>query len=151
MKLRSIIIALLIANILASSFMVYTQVKRPYKNGSVWAIQFVRMKPGMERSYMDFVASDWKREQEALKKSGQILSPKALATETHSPDDFNLGLMSEFKDMAKMVAGEDQADALGQKLFGNVQKQMQGYRERLEIREILGHRLAREMVLEPKQ
>jgi hypothetical protein len=37
-----------------------------------------------------------------------------------------------------------------QKLFGDDQKQMQGYQDRLEIREVLGSRLAREIVLEPK-
>ena len=68
MKLNRIVVALLILIILALSIVVFAQVKRPYKNGTVWVITFVRMKPGMERAYMDFVEIDWKREQEALKK-----------------------------------------------------------------------------------
>ena len=40
--------------------------------------------------------------------------------------------------------------ALLQKAIGDDQKQMAGYKERLEIREVIGTRLAREVVLEPK-
>lgn len=151
MKRNHLVITLLVIVILLLSVVVFAQVKRPYKNGTVWAMLFIRMKPGMERSYMDFVATEWKREQEALKKDGHILSYKVLATEAHGPADFNLILMSEYKDMATMEANEDKEDALGQQLFGDDQKQMQSYRERLEIREILGDRIAREMILEPKQ
>ena len=37
-----------------------------------------------------------------------------------------------------------------QKVVGNDDAQMQGYKERSEIREVIGARLAREVVLEPK-
>jgi hypothetical protein len=50
-----------------------------------------------------------------------------------------------------MEAGEDKADALLQKVVGNDEKQMQGYRDRLEIREVMGNRLGRELILEPKK
>jgi Tfp pilus assembly protein PilF len=38
-----------------------------------------------------------------------------------------------------------------QKLLGGDEKMRQGYKERLEIREVLGSRLGREIVLEPRQ
>ena len=50
-----------------------------------------------------------------------------------------------------MEASADKADASAQKMFGGDQKIMQGYRDRLEIREVLGQRLGREVVLEPKK
>lgn len=50
-----------------------------------------------------------------------------------------------------MEANEDKADALLQKTIGTDDKQMQGYKERLEIREVVGDRLAREIVLDPKR
>jgi hypothetical protein len=50
-----------------------------------------------------------------------------------------------------MESSAEKADALGQKLFGSDQKMMQGYRDRLEIREVLGDRLGREIILEPKK
>ncbi len=151
MKISKKVVALIIAALLALSVVVFAQVIRPYKNGTVWAITYVRMKPGMERAYLDFLAVDWKREQEALKKDGNIISYNVLSTEEHSPNDFNLMLMTEYKDLATMEANEDKEDSLGQQLFGNDQKQMQAYRERLEIREILGDRLGREIILEQKK
>jgi hypothetical protein len=60
-------------------------------------------------------------------------------------------LMTEYKDLATMEANEAKADNLAQTVVGNDQKQMQGYRERLEIREVLQDRLAREIVLEPRR
>jgi hypothetical protein len=50
-----------------------------------------------------------------------------------------------------MEANEAKADNLAQTVIGNDEKQMQGYRERLEIREVLDTRLAREIVLEPRR
>jgi hypothetical protein len=49
-----------------------------------------------------------------------------------------------------MEANEDKSEAVAQKVVGNDEKQMQGYKDRLEIREVMGDRLAREIILEPK-
>jgi hypothetical protein len=139
-----------IAVMLLGALAVSAQVKRPYRNGSVWEVAFIRMKPGMDSAYLNYIANDWKREQEALKKEGYSLSYKVLATEPHNPGDFNLILMTEFKDLATLEANEPKVDALIQRVIGDDQKQIQGYKERLEIREVLAQRLAREIVLEPR-
>jgi hypothetical protein len=141
----------LIALILTFSIVIVAQVSRPYRNGSVWNVAFIRMKPGMDTAYLNYIATDWKRNQEALKKDGLILSYKVLTTEAHGANDFNIMLMTEYKNLATMEANENKADALSQKVIGDDQKQMQGYKERLEIREVLQDRLAREIVLEPRR
>ncbi|MGI8638636.1 MAG: hypothetical protein ACR2MG_01570 [Pyrinomonadaceae bacterium] len=151
MKHNCIAIGLIAVLVLTLSVVVYAQVSRPYRNGSVWNVAFIKMKPGMETAYLNYIATDWKRNQEAMKKDGLILSYKVLTTETHGAADFNIMLMTEYKDMATMEANEAKADALLQKVIGDDQKQMQGYRERLEIREVMGNRLAREIVLEPRR
>ena len=150
MKRDRILVGLVICLSLVLSVIVVAQVRRPYRNGSVWSISFIQMKPGMDTAYLTYVSGDWKREQDALKKDGQIHSYKVLQTEGHSPTDFNLMLMTEYKDMATMEANEAKADNLLQTVIGNDEKQMQGYRDRLQIREVLGIRLAREIVLEPR-
>jgi hypothetical protein len=129
---------------------VYAQVNRPYRNGSVWSISFIRIKPGMDTAYMNYLAGPWKANQEAAKKEGLILSYKVVSTEGHTPADWNVMLMTEYKDLASMEANQDKADALAQKVIGTDEKQMQGYKDRSEIREVMGVRLAREIVLEPK-
>jgi len=142
--------AVVVCLLLVGSYVVTAQVARPYRNGSVWDVGFIRVKPGMNNAYLSYLAGDWKREQEALKSAGIILSYKVLQTEPHNPGDFTLMLMTEYKDLATMEANESKADALAQKVIGDDQKQMQGYRERLEIREVLGSRLAREIILQPR-
>ncbi len=151
MRTKRLLTAALAASLLLLAVGVYAQVSRPYRNGSVWDVAFIRMKPGMESAYLDYIATDWKRNQEELKKAGLIVSYKVLTTEPHNPGDFNILLMTEYKDMASMEANEEKADALMQRVIGNDDKQRQGYKERLEIREVLGNRLAREIVLEPRR
>ena len=148
---KRILTGSLIVLILTLSIVVIAQVNRPYRNGSVWSIGFIKMKPGMETAYLNYIANDWKREQEALKKDGQIISYKVLTTEAHGSNDWNIMLMTEYKDMATKEANEAKADNLLQKVVGTDEKQMQGYRDRLQIREVLENRLAREIVLEPKR
>lgn len=151
MKTNRIFVGLLVVFVLTLSVVALAQVKRPYRNGTVWSVGFIRMKPGMETAYLNYIAGDWKREQEALKKDGQIISYKILQTEAHGSNDWNLMLLSEYKDLASYEANLEKTDALLQTVIGNDEKQRQGYRERLEIREVLADRLAREIVLEPKR
>ncbi len=150
-KTRILTGSLIVMILLTLSIIVVAQVSRPYRNGSVWNVAFIKMKPGMETAYLNYIATDWKRNQEAFKKQGLILSYKVLTTETHGAADFNIMLMTEYKDLATMEANENKADALAQQVVGNDQKQIQGYKERLEIREVLQDRLAREIILEPRR
>jgi hypothetical protein len=129
---------------------VYAQISRPTHPGSVYELSFIRVLPGMNSAYNKYLASDWKKEQEALKAEGIILSYKVISTEGHSSNDWNLMLMVEFKDLASLEANADKADALLQKTFGGDEQVMQGYKDRSSIREVLGTRLAREVILAPK-
>ncbi len=151
MKRNRIFAFLLVVLMLTLSVVAFAQVNRPYRNGSVWEVSFIRMKPGMDAAYLNYIATDWKRNQDALKKDGLILSYKVLTTEAHGSTDWNIMLMTEYKDMATMEANVAKEDALVQRVIGNDEKQRQGYRERLEIREVLADRLAREIILEPRR
>ena len=149
MKTKRLLAACLVVCTFLLGLSVFAQM-RPFRNGPVWTIAFIRIKPGMDTAYLNYIASEWKKEQEALKAEGITLSYKVLATEGHGPQDFNLMLLTEYKDLATLEASEKKADALAQKVVGNDDKQMQGYKERADIREVLGQRLAREIVLEPR-
>jgi len=151
MKHNRILVSSLVALVLTLSVVAFAQVNRPYRNGSVWDIGFIRMKPGMETAYLNYVAGDWKREQEALKRDGQVISYRVLQTEAHGSTDWNLMLMTEYKDLATYEKNLEKADALLQTVIGDDEKQRQGYRQRLEIREVMADRLGREIVLEPRR
>jgi hypothetical protein len=125
---------------------------RPFHDGPVWDITFVKGKPGVGLKYMNYLATDWKTEQEALKKAGLILDYKVIGTEAHSTTDWDLMLMTEFKDLATMEANQDKIEEVSNKaLQSNDQKMIAGYEERASWREIVGDRLAREIILEPKK
>jgi hypothetical protein len=151
MKFKRTLIGSLVLAVLIAGVSVFAQVNRPYHNGSVWDIAYIRMKPGMETAYLNYLAGQWKANQEAAKKEGLIVSYKVIGVEGHGPGEWNLMLMTEYKDLATMEANEDKGDALAQKMIGNDEKQMQGYKDRSEIREVMGNRLGREIVLEAKK
>jgi hypothetical protein len=150
MKLKNFAVACLTLSVLVVAISAIAQVKRPFHNGSVWNIAFIRMKPGMETAYLNYLAGPWKANQEAMKKEGVIVSYKVITAEGHTPGEWNVMLMTEYKNLATMEANEDRADDISQKVVGDDEKQRQGYRDRLEIREVMGDRLAREVVLAPK-
>src|SRR4030095_13993134 len=114
MKLKRTLIGSVVLLMLIVGISVYSQVNRPYRNASVWNIAFIRIKPGMDTAYMNYLAGPWKANQEAAKKEGLILSYKVISTEGHTPGDWNVMLMTEYKDLASMEANEDKADALAQ-------------------------------------
>ena len=150
MRMQRAVVGLLVAVLLAVGISAFAEVNRPFHNGSVWNLAFIRMKPGMETAYLGYLAGQWKANQEAEKKEGLILSYKVLSVEGHTPGEWNLMLMTEYKNLASMEANEDKTEAVAQRVVGNDEKQMQGYKDRLEIREVMGNRLAREIILEPK-
>jgi len=123
---------------------------KPYHPGPVWDIGFIRVKAGMDDRYLRYLADEWKREQEGMKKAGFILDYKVIQTESHGPQDYNVILMTQYKDLASMEANEDKMEALSQQMFGDMPKIESGYEQRSSYREIMGGRLGREVVLEPK-
>jgi hypothetical protein len=125
-------------------------VAKPYHPGTVWDITFVRVKPGMDDRYMRYLADEWRREQEGLKNAGYILDYKIIQTESHGPQDYNVILMTQFKDLATLEANEDKMEALSQQMFGGMPKIESGYEDRASYREIMADRLGREIILEPK-
>jgi hypothetical protein len=123
---------------------------RPFHDGPVRDIAFIKAKPGVGLKYMEYLVAEWKTEHEPLKKAVLILNYMVIQTEAHSPTDFDLMRMTEYKDLATMEANQDKEEAAAnQALTNNDQKMIAGYQERANWREIIGNRLAREIILEP--
>lgn len=124
---------------------------KPFHDGTVWDIVFVRVKAGMTERYLRHIAGEWKREQDAIKKAGYIMDYKVIVTEPHSTQDYNVILMTQFKDLASLEGNSDKIEALAMEMFGGQQKVESGYEERASYREVVGNRLGREIILEPKR
>ena len=54
MKRNRMFVSLLIVFVLTVSAVVVAQVNRPFRNGSVWSISLIKMKPGMETAYLKY-------------------------------------------------------------------------------------------------
>lgn len=136
--------------LLPTAAMAQQAAARPYHEGPVWDMQFIHVKAGMEDRYLRYLAQDWKREQEAMKKAGYVLDYKVITTEPHGPQDYDVILMTQFKDLASMEANADKMRDLGEQLFGGMPKIESGYQDRANYRDVVGGRLGREIILEPK-
>ena len=122
------------------------QVHKFFSPGTVWTITMIKMAPGMDQSYMEYLDGRFKKSEEAQIKAGFEKSYKILRT----MDDggaWNLLILREYTSLASIEANEEKADALLQQTDGNDQAQMQGYQDRSKYREVVGTKYARELIL----
>ena len=119
----------------------------PYTEGSVWNITMVKTKPGMDDRYLKGLAQTFKGNLDEAKKQKLILSYKILIGSAATPNDFNILLMVESKDMAALDNGREKFDPIAKKIEGPVEEQEKTMTKRLDIREIVGDKLMREVTL----
>jgi hypothetical protein len=119
----------------------------PYTEGSVWSIGFVKTVPGMTNDYYRNLADNWMKMNEAAKKEGLVLSYKVLHGPAANTADWDIMLMVEYKNMAAMDGMAEKMEALSGKLLGSQETRRVGAVKRNEIREILGGKLVREIIL----
>lgn len=118
---------------------------KPYKEGTVWGVTFIRVKPGMFDVYMRDLASQRKALMDEAKKQGLIVSEKMLSGSAAGRDDWDLMLMVEYKNWAAFDGLSDKFDALALKIVGSEEKQLQSMIKRTEVREILGDKTLQEI------
>ena len=119
----------------------------PYTEGPVWTITMVKTKPGMADDYLKNLAQIYKATADEAKKQGIIMDYKILLGNDSTPQDFDILLMQEFKNMAAFDGLREKTDPIARKLIGSEDVQRQGAVKRMEIREIMGNKLMREIIL----
>ena len=120
---------------------------KPYTEGSIWAITFVKVKPGMADTYLRDLGANRKKLMEQAKKDGLILSEKILTGDSMGHDDFDIMIMVEYKNWAAFDGLSDKFRALAEKMVGSEDKQTQMMVKRTEVREILGGKNMQEVFL----
>jgi hypothetical protein len=118
---------------------------KPYKEGTVWGVSFIKVKPGMFDVYLRDLASQRKKLMEEAKKQGLIVSERMLVGSASSRDDWDLMLMIEYKNWAAFDGLSDKFDALALKIVGSEEKQLQTMVKRTEVREIIGEKTLQEI------
>src|SRR3989442_12173173 len=74
--------------------------EKPYKEGSVWTVTFVKVKPGMMDTYLRDLGANRKKLMEQAKKDGLILSERLLSGDATGRADFELIFMVEVNNWA---------------------------------------------------
>jgi hypothetical protein len=119
----------------------------PYTEGPVWNITMVKVKPGMGDEYLKSLAKTLKLGLEEAKKQNLILDYKILLGDNATPQDFNILLMVESKNMAALDNGREKFDPITRKTVGTTDQQQAIQVKRLDIRDIMGTKLMREITL----
>jgi len=120
--------------------------ERTYKDGSAWTVSFVQIKNGMGRDYLNSLKTTWKAVQDEGVKQGLILSYKILEGNASNPDDWQIMLMVEYKNLASMDGNEDKWDAISKKVVGSEEDQKKLREIRVNMRTMYGTKLMREVV-----
>ena len=119
----------------------------PYTEGPVWQITMVKTKYGMSDDYLKGLAKTFKGTLDEAKKQNLIIDYKILIGDAATPQDFDILLMVESKDMASFDNAREKFDPIARKIEGSLDQQRATATKRLEIREIMGNKLMREITL----
>ena len=144
---RQLQITLVAACSLGLASVCFGQSDAPYTEGPVWTVTMVKTKPGMTDDYLKMLAKIYKATNDEAKKQGIIMDYKILLGDASGPQDFDILLLQEFKNMAAMDGLREKIDPIDKKLVGNEDVQRQGAVKRMEVREILGDKMMREVTL----
>src|SRR5438046_10682596 len=73
---------------------------RHYTDGPVTEVNYIRVEYGHFAEYIDWLNSTWKPTMETMKKAGLIVDYKVFQASPKSPDQPNIFLYLNFKNMA---------------------------------------------------
>jgi hypothetical protein len=123
-----------------------TAQNKSYTESSVWEISFVKTKLPYFNDYMTNLNSGWKKVMDEAKKEGFVLDYMVLSSSPSNPEDWDLMLMIEYKNLAALDGLEDKMDKITEKLFGSPDTQQENAKSRNELREILGNKTTRQLL-----
>jgi hypothetical protein len=119
----------------------------PYTEGPVWTVSMIKTKTGMTDEYLKQLAKTLKASLEEAKKQNLVLDYKILLGNDATPQDFNILIMVESKNMAAQDNAREKFDPIARKVVGTTDQQQSIQVKRLDIREIMGTKLMREITL----
>src|SRR5213075_3490901 len=108
----------------------------PYTEGPVWNATMVKTKAGMTDEYLKGLAKTLKGTLEEAKKQNLVLDYKILLGDAATPQDFDILIMVESKNMAALDNGREKFDPIARKVVGSIEEQEKTATQRLEVREI---------------
>src|ERR1700755_1781774 len=120
---------------------------RDYNDGPVVNVSAIRTMDGHFDDYMHWLATAWKKQEEASKKAGLILDYHVYTAEPHGPNDPDIYLVVTYKNWAALDGIGAKFDAVSEQLEGSLDKADQAEAARVKIRTILGSQTIQETTL----
>ena len=120
---------------------------RNYNDGPVVNVAAIRTVDGHFDDYMQWLATTWKKQEEAAKKAGLILSYHVYTSQPKGPNDPDVYLVTEFKNWAALDGLGGKLDAVSAQIEGSVDKANQSEAARAKIRTVLGSETIQEAAL----
>jgi len=111
---------------------------RDWNDGPVRNVSFIRTVDGHFDDYMHWLATTYKKQQEAAKAAGLITHYEVLIAQPHSAQDADVILITEYKNWAAFDHLGGKLDQVSTKVEGSVEKANQSQADRAKIRTILG-------------
>jgi hypothetical protein len=109
-----------------------------YTEGTVSQVSSIRTVEGHFDDYMAWIDTVWKKEQEAAKKAGYIVSYEVFAAQPRSENDPDVYLMITYKNFAALDDSLAKGDAIAKQIEGSVAASNQADADRAKIRRVLG-------------
>jgi len=126
---------------------IYGQVHKYYTPGTVWGVTMIRIHPGMDQAYLEYLDTQLKKESEISIKNGFMKSYKILRAQDDD-SGWNMLILREYDSFASLEKNEEKADEVLRQATGiDDQKGMQGYTDRSKIRDVVGTKFMRELIL----
>jgi len=100
----------------------------------------------MGDEYLKNLKGTWNAVHAEAVKQGLILSYKVLSGAAANPQDWDIMLMAEYKNLASMEGNEEKWDAIYKKVVGDEAAQKKLSETRVSMRTIFGEKLLREVV-----
>lgn len=120
---------------------------RDWNDGPVVNVSSIRTVDGHFDDYMHWLATTYKKQQEAAKKAGLITGYRVFVIEARGPNDPDILLVTEFKNWAALDRLGSKFDAVSAEVEGSLEKASQSEVERAKIRTVLGSRTQQEALL----
>lgn len=118
-----------------------------FETGPVWDYTQVQTKDGHFDDYMAWLSTQWKAQEEALKKAGVITDYKVYLVENPRQGEPDIILAQQYKNMAAFDRPVAEGYAMQAKIFGSLPKANADEASRGSIRTVMGGVRMREAVL----
>ncbi len=146
-RIHKVILSSLVSLLLLLAVLVYGQVHKYFTPGSVWGVTTIRIHPGMDQAYLEYLDTQLKKESDISIKNGFMKSYKILRGQDDD-SGWNMLILREYDSFASLEKNEEKADEVLRQATGiDDQKGMQGYIDRSKIRDVMGTKFMREVIL----